>query len=353
MPVRCPARRPLVFILFVLALTVSSRECCACQPLSNYPLRSQTGRATPVSADFFDATGNSYSDQLPYRVEIDPFPIDGSNFGAQAGEPTPTSGRPRGIPIGLQTEWLSDPDVGLSTSGVSVKAPLLKGFGSPPPIVKIGFDYTNLFAADRFGLPDDLYTYSIGVSSVRRINDRWAVRTILGTAFSTDHDNTSSDAWQFRGGAFGIYESSPQWKWTIGAIALGRSDLPVLPAFGAIWQPIQRYRFDLTLPTIKANYLLSDNGRRQRWTYLGIGLSGNTWGVERTDGVDDQLSYGDWRVLFGWESRPTPELGKSFSIGRKNSVSIGYAFSRDLEFQNETLEVPLASTFLIRLSTSY
>jgi hypothetical protein len=353
MPVRSLTRSQFVFIFFIIAMTISSRECCARQQLSGYPQRFQTTQVSEASADFFDASDNSDSDQLRYRVESDPFPLDANHFGAQADVPPPTSGRPRGIPIGLRTEWLSDPDAGLSTSGVSIKAPLLRGFGSPPPIVKIGFDYTNLFAADQFGLPDDLYTYSIGISSVRRINDRWAVRTMLGTAFSTDHDNTSSDAWQFRGGAFGIYERSPQWKWTFGAIALGRRDLPVLPAFGAIWQPTQRHRFDLTLPTIKANYLLSDDGQRQRWTYLGIGLNGNTWGVERTDGVDDQLSYGDWRVLFGWQSRPTPEPGKSFSIGRTNSLSIGYAFSRDLEFQNETLEVPLASTFLIQLSTSY
>ncbi len=261
--------------------------------------------------------------------------------------------RPTGIPIGLRTEWLTDSDVGLATAGVSLKAPLLRGFGSPPPIIKLGFDYTNLFASDSFGLPDDLYEYSLGVSWVRRINDRWAVRTMLGTAFATDHQNTSSDAWQFRGGAFGIYERSPQWKWTIGAIALGRSDLPVLPAVGAIWQPTARTRFDLTLPTLKSNYLLFDDGQRQQWMYLGVGLSGTTWGYEQPDGTDDQLSYGDWRVLAGWESRPTPPPGKPFAIGRKKTVSIGYAFSRDLEFENETVEAPLANTFLIRVSTSY
>lgn len=339
--------RSLLYALtFAIALAIkTSPSACAIQ---SFNASAQPAYPTSLSSvDYFDAERQTLN-----QPAFDASSFSSSEF-ATSQVDQPVSGRPSGIPIGLQAEWLSDSDAGLVTAGVSMKAPLLRGFGSPPPIIKVGFDYTNLFAADGFGLPDDLYEYSLGVSWVRRINDRWAVRTMLGTAFATDHDNTSSDAWQFRGGAFGIYESSPQWSWTIGAIALGRSDLPVLPAVGAIWQPTARTRFDLTLPTIKSNYLLFDDGQRQQWTYIGIGLSGTTWGYEKTDGTDDQLSYGDWRVLAGWESRPTPPPGKPFAIGRKNEVSIGYAFSRDLEFENETVEVPLSSTFLLRFSTSY
>ena len=342
-----PFRSQIFVLLIAIALAVEfSQPACAIQPFDASNQQQSYSNSFNLG-DYLNAAQQPL-DQPSFNA----YTFPSSGFDTKLIEP-PVSGRPRGIPIGLQSEWLSDPDAGLVTAGMSIKAPLLRGFGSPPPIVKIGFDYTNLFAADRFGLPDDLFVYSIGVSGVRRINDRWAVRTMLGTAFATDHDNTSSDSWQFRGGAFGIYKRSPQWSWTIGAIALGRSDLPVLPAVGAIWQPTMRNRFDLTLPTMKYNYLLSDDGHRQQWTYVGIGLSGTTWGYEQIDGTNDQLSYGDWRVLAGWKSRPTPPPGKPFAIGRKNAVSIGYAFSRDLEFENETVEVPLSSTFLIRVSTSY
>ena len=336
--------------IFVLSIAIAlaaeiSQPACAIQPFDASP--------QPSYSNSFDSRDDFNAALQPFdQPSIDDYTFPSSEFDTQQID-KPVSGRPRGIPIGLLSEWQSDPDSGLVTAGVSMKAPLLRGFGSPPPIVKVGFNYTNLFAADRFELPNDLYEFSLGVSWVRRINDRWAVRTMLGTAFATDLDNTSSDAWQFRGGAFGIYDRSPQWKWTIGAIALGRRDLPVVPAVGAIWQPTTRTRFDFTLPTAKYNYLLSDNGQRQQWAYAGIGLNGTTWGYERPDGTNDQLSYGDWRVLAGWESRPTPPPGKPYAIGRKNAVSIGYAFSRDFEFDDDDTEVPLSSTFLLRFTTSY
>ena len=264
------------------------------------------------------------------------------------------SGRPKGIPAGLEAEWIAGSDVSLSTLSSNLKVPLLFGRKSPPPIVKLGFAYTDISAPQSLSVPSDLFEYSIGLSGVKRFNERWAVRTILGVDFATDNRNTSSDAWRFTGGVFAIYKKSPQLSWTFGALALGRSDLPVVPAIGAVWLPNPTTRIDFILPNPKANFLLSDNGQRQQWAYVGVGLNGNTWAIEDSNTfVDDTLTYSDVRLVAGWELRPSAPANAPYVPGRKYIAEIGYAFSRDLEFENESTEVSLEDAFTFRLSTQF
>lgn len=290
---------------------------------------------------------------------------DGPNFAAAPidfGEPESVTdsfdlrqNRPAGIPGDLEAEWIADSDFGYRRLGTGIAFPLLflKQKNGPPPMVRLGFNHTDLNFSDRFGLPNDLYEASFGLSGVRVINQRWAIRSILGMDFATDGENRSSDAWRFRGGAFAIYEMNPQLKLSFGAIALGRQDLPVVPALGAVWQPNDRTRWDLILPRPRVSYLLTDDGNRQNWVYTGVGLEGNTWGYETATGLDQQLSYGDWRWTLGWESRPSAPAGVPFVLGRKYSAEIGYAFSRDIEIDSDADDTSLPSSFLIRVSTRY
>jgi hypothetical protein len=255
-------------------------------------------------------------------------------------------------PVGFKAEWITDSDTGLANAKVDTTLPLLM-FGTPPPLVKVGFAYTDLFAAESLGLPDELYEYSIGLAWVRPINERWIMRTMLGVGFATDNQNTSSDAWQFRGGAFAIYERSEQLKWTLGALATGRDDLPVIPAVGAVWQPNPCTRVDLLFPQPKVNLLISDDGSRQQWAYLGFGINGNTWAYEQPGMIDDRLTYKDQRVVMGWESRPSASAGMPFALGRTMRAEIGYAFSREFEFENETRVEYLGGGLMLGISTKF
>ena len=252
------------------------------------------------------------------------------------------------------TEWQAETnDVGISSYDAGVSIPSYPFFGPPPPFFSPGFAYTKVDSPSALGLPDDLYETQLGFAWMRRWNDRWMLRFMAGTSFATDGQNVSSDAWRFRGGAFAIYKRSSVWTWTFGAIALGRNDLPVLPAVGAIYQPNRSTRFDLIMPRPRVSFLLVDNGPRQQWGYLGAGLNGTTWGAERADGVDDQLTYGDVRLVLGWESTPTPEPGVPFTRGRKLGAEIGYVFSRDFEWEYDESKIRLDDTFMLRGSVSF
>ena len=176
---------------------------------------------------------------------------------------------------------------------------------------------------------------------------------MLGVALATDNENKSSDAWQFRGGVFGIRQVSEQWQWSFGAIALGRDDIPVVPAIGAVWTPNDWTRWDLILPNPTINFLVNDDGSRQNWLYLGGGFNGTTWGYESPTLGDDRLTYGDLRLVAGWKSTPWAPPGQPFVRGRKFNVEVGYSFNRDLEFDSEQVVVPLDDAFLFRVETRY
>lgn len=252
------------------------------------------------------------------------------------------------------SEWQAETDnVGLASYDASVKFPTFPLFGPPPPFINIGFSYTDIDAPTVLGLPTELFETELGLAWMRRINERWMMRFMAGASFATDGNNSTSDAWRFRGGVFALYRRNPEWTWTFGAMALGRNDLPVVPAIGVIYQPNPAIRFDLIMPRPRISFLLADNGPRQQWGYLGAALNGTTWGVEGANRTDDQLTYGDFRAVIGWESTPTQERGMPFTRGRKWGAEIGYVFSRDFEWENDGSKIRLADTLMLRGSVSF
>lgn len=282
---------------------------------------------------------------LPSKAESGPEP-DQTGHSIDAPKP---SRRP---PIGLKGEWITNTDVGLATMKVDTTLPLLF-FGTPPPLVKFGFGYSDFVSVDSLELPDDLYEYSIGLSWIRPVNDRWTIRAMLGVGFATDNKNTSSDAWQFRGGVFAMYERRSHLKWTFGALATGRDDLPVIPAVGAVWMPSQCVRVDLLFPQPKVNRLVSDDGSRQQWVYFGAGINGTTWAYEQLNGSDDRITYKDLRAVIGWESRPSASAGMPFAFGKTMRLEAGYVFSRELEYEYETRVKDLDDGLMLGVSAKY
>lgn len=256
--------------------------------------------------------------------------------------------------VDLETEWLpASGEVGIFSYGAKMNVPTYPFFGPPPPLIRLGYSQTELFDTGHRDLPTQLSDFTFGLSWVRRLNDQWTLRMMGNAAFASDGENTSGDAWQFRGGIFAIYSRDPRWIWTVGALALGRNDLPAVPAIGLIWQPDETLQFDLILPRPRIRVLLRDGATRQQWGYVGGGFSGGTWAYQQSNGADDQLTYGDWRLVAGWESVPRARPGVPFQRGRKLGIEAGYSFARDIEFESGRPTLDLGNTFLLNASLSF
>jgi hypothetical protein len=255
--------------------------------------------------------------------------------------------------VGWNSEWIGSSSVGQATTDVSVAVPLLGLLDGPPPLIRTGFGYTRLTAISEPALPEELFEYSIGLTWIRPVSQRWTVLSMLGAAMATDNENRSSDAWQFRGGVFGIYERNENWKWTFGALATGRQDLPVIPAVGVVYTPRPDWRVDLTFPRPRLSYRISETVSREQWVYCGIGFQGDTWAWQRSSTLDDRLTLRDWRVVAGWEVLPVSSGDLPRAAGRRLQLEIGYVFARELEFDYRNESQPLDDGWMAGLSTRF
>jgi hypothetical protein len=220
--------------------------------------------------------------------------------------------------------------------------------------VAFGFSFTDLDAPAAADLPSELYDASLGLRWLRQLNDRWLVRATIDGAFASDTHNTSSDAWQMRGGVYAVYGGYHEPKWMFGAVATGRSDIPVLPAAGVMWQPMDRLQVDLILPQPRVSYLLADRGDRQDWLYTGAAVTGGMWAYERAvANVDEVLTYREWRIVLGWESKGPPNPPGVFGpTGVRFGAEVGYVFGRKFEFDSGAPDIEPDGTLLLRAFAS-
>lgn len=256
--------------------------------------------------------------------------------------------------LDLSAEWQPPSgDVSLESYDASAQMPIYPIFGPPPPFITGGYSFTSIDAPVGLDLPQSLHEFSLGMAWMRKINDVWMARLTLTGVFASDFENTSSDAWRIRGGGFALYRPNERWSFAFGALATGRDDIPVVPALGAIWEPSRAVRVNLMLPTPRISHLLVESPTRQYWLYAGAGISGGTWAYERADGVDDRLSYREWRLVLGWESMPPRPPGSFFSTGTVWNAEVGYVLGREFEFDRNYSDISLDNALLLRTRVKF
>ena len=201
-------------------------------------------------------------------------------------------------------------------------------------------------AADSIDVPARLYEFELQFAYRRVLNERLSLIGVFSPSARSDL-STSDDAFR----VFGL--GLVNWEWipdrltvSAGVVALGRADLPVLPALGLRWTPNRRMRLDLRFPETRFSYRLAkDGGRSEVWLYSSVGLGGNTWAVTRASGLTDELSLRDYRLTLGLE-RLVDGGGGCFA-------ECGAALGRRLEYERDPLELELSDAFHFRAGWRY
>lgn len=259
--------------------------------------------------------------------------------------------RPR---YNLSFDWESEVDgLEMNSFELSVRMPTYPIFGPPPPMITGGYSLTQINSPISYDLPSNLHEFTLGMGWMRRINEQWMARFMLSSAFASDLDNTGIDAWQVRAGGFAMYRPNERWTFAFGALVTGRDDLPVIPAVGAIWEPSPEIKVNLMMPIPRVSMLLRETGSKQHWGYLGGSIAGGTWAYERATAGKDRLSYGEFRLVVGWESKPPQPPGTYRPTGRTLSVEIGYVFGREFEFDSASPDISIGDTMVIRTEMSF
>ena len=198
---------------------------------------------------------------------------------------------------------------------------------------------------DSTDLPSQLYDATLDLSLYRPVGDAWLLNFALTPGVFTDGDNLSSDAFRLMGRAMGYYTASPTCQWALGIVYLGREDLPVLPAFGAVLTPRDDLRFELMFPKPRLAWRQFVTPVYEQWVYVTGELGGQSWAVERTSGADDIATYRDLRFVLGWERKRT--------TGRSLFVEGGYVFGRELEYDSNIGRLSPSDTAFLRLGGAF
>lgn len=247
----------------------------------------------------------------------------------------------------------------------SVKGSLTELFGSSDSFGMTSFDirgtleFGNLpgvFVTPQIGwhilagpsatdMPPQLYDLTVDFSMYRPVGDQWLLNLSLTPSLFTDGENLSGDAVRVLGRAMAYYTASPTVQWAGGIVYLDRTDLPVLPAIGAVFTPRDDVRFELLFPKPRLAWRQWYSPVEEQWVYATGELGGQSWGVERSSGADDIATYRDLRFVLGLERKQT--------TGQSWFVEGGYVFGREIEYESNVGGATFGDTGFVRLGGTF
>ncbi|MEN1681038.1 MAG: DUF6268 family outer membrane beta-barrel protein [Planctomycetota bacterium] len=241
-----------------------------------------------------------------------------------------------------------DDSLGVFTAGADVTFGFPFPDRSSPLIVTPRYRALFLDGPDFVDVPSRLHEASIGLSTFRRLTDRWTFNGGIDLGvFADDQRFGDSGSFFVTGRALGIKQLTSTWKGVVGAVYVNRAGLSVFPALGLMYDDGQK-QIDLIFPRPRIAWLLPGSTPKpgdQRWFFVSGEFGGGRYAVERDGGGDDTLSYGDARISIGHERKVIGGLSRR--------TDFGYVFARDLEYDNDGYDFALDDTLFVRTSLTY
>lgn len=202
-------------------------------------------------------------------------------------------------------------------------------------------------ASSAIEVPSQLYDVSLDLFHTRKINDRWKMLAMVRPSHRSDFRTSTNAVRVFGLGVF-IWDYVPEkLAVSMGAVYLGRSDITALPVLGLTWTPNKENRFEFQFPRTRALHRLRKNGAvSELWSYMTVGIGGNTWAVKRTSGASDEVSLRDIRITAGIE--------RIVAGGGGFFLETGLALDRSIEYlSNENSRVSLSNGVLFSAGWTY
>lgn len=285
--------------------------------------------------------------------EVEPLfdaPSENSPFDGAPVEEKPRSlpGAREGIFQGgsLGATWLAGSDLQM------VDALTQASFGFPfpsreaPVVFTPGYGLHLLDGPADLDVPSQLHDAWLETRFPRRLSEKLMLDVAVAVGYYSDFERGSDDAIRITGRAIALYDWSPKSKVALGVVYLDRNDVTVLPAVGLTWTPSPDRRIELIFPRPRfawRTYRFDefDPSGAEWWYYISGEFGGGTWAVVRADGAPDELTYQDYRVIFGLERKPTGLT--------PSRLETGYVFGRALQYASTDQDYDVDSTFMARL----
>ncbi len=224
-----------------------------------------------------------------------------------------------------------------------------------PLVITPGFATHWLNGPDSLNIPAQLHDVYTEFRWLPKIGERFRADVAVQPGYYSDWDGSSARAFRVTGHLSGIYDWTPTFQLVLGAAYLDRPDIEVLPIAGFIWKPDLDSEYRLVFPTQKISWCVASGSITtyadpkardfETWLYLGGELGGGTWAIRHSDGTSDLMSYGDWRVFLGMETKSLV-LFSSF-------VEAGYVFHRLIRLSSTGDDTQVGNTAMVRAGVSF
>ena len=91
--------------------------------------------------------------------------------------------------------------------------------------------------------------------------------------------------------------------------------------------------------------VLPDRWSVEQWIYVGGELGGGTWAIRHSDGASDLMSYSDWRLFLGVETKSL--------VGLSSHIEIGYVFHRYIRLASTENNYFVDNTLMARAGVNF
>lgn len=248
--------------------------------------------------------------------------------------------------LSLSAAWLGhgeDPnDLGITEIESSVTVALPAPIRDWPLFITPGFN--TYFLADPGGihdLPPRLYTAYLDLTWAPQIIANHRLLLTVAPSLYTDFDASTSEAFRVTGKGIWVWDMVPDKLQVVaGVLYLNRDNIRVLPAGGLIWKPTPDYCFELIFPKPKLATRVNVGKGYEDWVFVTAEFGGNTWAIVRTGGVEDKVTWIDYRAMLGYERR--------VDGGGGYRLEAGYVFGRSLEYASGIGDFDPTPTFIVR-----
>ncbi|TVS20001.1 MAG: hypothetical protein EA424_06245 [Planctomycetaceae bacterium] len=238
----------------------------------------------------------------------------GANFYCGAGYPAPT-------------QWLIGKGDELGILSLQLGSSGTGQCGSLAKTMDLGIAIHFISGPVQTDLPPRVYDFTLGIPFRGLVGDSWRYDLLFRMGWYSDFKGSAREGIRFPSHLVLYNRATDWWEWVLGVDVLDRDDILLLPVFGALWTPSEKWRFEAVFP----RPLIGRRFAEGRWVYFTAQMGGGTWDIKRDGGAEDVFTYRDLQVLLGVQG---PSLGGLLGLSSKNFLEIGYVFERHLEYRS-------------------
>ncbi len=189
-------------------------------------------------------------------------------------------------------------------------------------------------------LPGNAYRFGLDLELSTPANGPWSYQLGFTPSINSDFANSlSSNAWQFDGRGIIFYRPAPQIMYAFGAAYWDRVDDRVVPIAGLVWTPDSIWEFRLIFPEPRISVFLGNVWGAATWFYARAAYNVEAYEIQARGGGREQVELEDWRATLGFRQ----DNGYTTAF-----IEAGWAFGRDVDFDNGTRGFSIDTGFIAR-----